>query len=258
MKLTPVRALNKWILIAAGFLAAGFLAAEPALGDGTVTQLAGTVGAVRDGSPICLERGSEVKVGDVITTQKGTYVQIKFSDGMVMTLKPNTKVAIKEQYYVESEPEKDNFAMDLLKGGMRTVSGLIGKRGNRDAYKLNTATATIGIRGTVFDVDDCATTRCIKEAKNKAGDENNFDAGTQPKPGDTEEVYTPAVYVGVHDGEVVVKNDAGELTLSAGQFGIAPAVSGMGPSLLPGDPGLSQINSLGTGVVRKGGILDCR
>jgi hypothetical protein len=253
-----MRALNKWILIAAGLLAANFLAAEPALADGTVTQLAGTLGAVRDGSPICLERGSQVKVGDVITTEKGTYAQIKFSDGMVMTLKPNTKVAIKDQYYLESEPEKDSFAMDLLKGGMRTVSGFIGKRGNRDAYKMNTATATIGIRGTVFDVDDCATTRCPKEAKNKANDENSLDTSTQSKPGDTEEVYTPAVYVGVHDGEVVVKNDAGELTLSAGQFGIAPAASGISPALLPGDPGISQINSLGTGAVIKGGILNCR
>jgi hypothetical protein len=41
-------------------------------------------------------------------------------------------------------------AMSLLKGGLRTVTGQIGKI-NNNGYKLTTATATIGIRGTGFD-----------------------------------------------------------------------------------------------------------
>jgi hypothetical protein len=144
-----------------------------------------------------------------------------------------------------------------LKGGLRTVSGLIGKRGNRDAYQMNTATATIGIRGTVFDVDDCATSQCVK---GKAKLDDDADANTNTKESENGEVLTPAVYVGVRDGEVVVKNAGGELTLSAGEFGIAPT-SNVKPVQLPGDPGLSQVTSLGNGSTVLGdgfAIRNCR
>ncbi|MCE9633054.1 MAG: FecR family protein [Methylophilales bacterium] len=220
------------------------LIALSALADGTVTQIAGTITAKRSGDILALTRGSTVKEGDVITTEKGAYAQIKFSDGMIMTLKPSTQVAIKDQHFSETEPEQDKFTLGLLKGGLRTISGLIGKRGNRDAYKMNTATATIGIRGTVFDVDDCSTTKCTKGTQAKIDDTGTVD--TKAKTEASDEI-APAVYVGVHDGEVVVKNDAGELTLSAGQFGIAPA-NNVVPLQLPGDPGLSQISSLGSSV----------
>jgi hypothetical protein len=57
----------------------------------------------------------------------------------------------------------------LLKGGFRTVTGLIGKRGNTDAYKLRAGTATIGIRGTDFSSRLCATKDCRDdEAATKA------------------------------------------------------------------------------------------
>ncbi|MFM9912531.1 MAG: FecR domain-containing protein [Methylophilaceae bacterium] len=233
MQLTHM--LQKWTV-----LAVLTLMSVSALADGTVTQLAGTITAKRSGDVLALSRGSTVKEGDIITTEKGAYAQIKFSDGMVMTLKPSTQVAIKEQHFEENEPEKDKFTLGLLKGGLRTISGLISKRGNRDAYKMNTATATIGIRGTVFDVDDCSTSKCTKGSA-KIDETGVVDAKTKT---DVSDEVAPAVYVGVHEGEVVMKNDAGELTLSAGQFGIAPA-STVIPLQLPGDPGLSQISSLG-------------
>lgn len=228
--------LQKWIV-----LAALTLMSASALADGTVTQLAGTITAKRGGDVLALSRGSTVKEGDVITTEKGAYAQIKFSDGMIMTLKPSTQVAIKDQHFSETEPEQDRFTLGLLKGGLRTVSGLIGKRGNRDAYKMNTSTATIGIRGTVFDVDDCSTSKCIKGTQAKIDDTGTVDTKAKTEAADE---IAPAVYVGVHDGEVVVKNDAGELTLSAGEFGIAPANNVL-PLKLPGNPGLSEISSLG-------------
>jgi hypothetical protein len=230
------------------------MSATAAFADGgVVTELAGTMTATREGGTIVLSKGSAVKQGDTITTQKGAYAQIKFSDGAVMTIKPGTEFVIKEHNFSKEEPEKDVSTFSLLKGGLRTVSGLIGKRGNRDAYKLNTATATIGIRGTVFDVDDCSSAQCVK-GKAKVGD--NADA----KDPANAEVLVPAIYVGVHDGEIVVKNDAGELTLSAGQFGIAPT-SNVIPTQLPGDPGLSQVTSLGNGSTVLGdgfAIRNCR
>lgn len=235
MQLT--RHCSKWLMALFG----GLMVSNLALADGVVAELSGTISVKRADERIILSRGSPIKEGDVITTEKDSYAQIKFPDGAIMTLKPSTSIAIKEHRFSEQEPEKDSSTFSLLKGGLRTVSGLIGKRGNRDAYKLNTATATIGIRGTVFDVDDCATTSCAKGSQALADDKDRAGKNEKSEAG---EVLVPAVYVGVRDGEVIVKNDAGELILSAGQFGIAPATS-VRPVQLPGDPGLSVISSIG-------------
>lgn len=229
------------------------------LADGVVSELSGTISVRRGDDRTLLTRGSAVKEGDVLTTEKGSYAQIKFSDGAIMTLKPGTQVAIKEHRFSEGEPEKDSSTFSLLKGGLRTVSGLIGKRGNKDAYKMNTATATIGIRGTVFDVDDCVSSTCKKgeKANLEEGPPANKNTGNSSSES---EVLVPAVYVGVKDGEVVVKNDGGELVLSAGQFGVAPATN-IKPLQLPGDPGLSQISSMGNETAVQGSgfeIRNCR
>ena len=79
-----------------------------------------------------------------------------------MTIKPNTRIRIDDYAFDEKEAPKDNSTLALLKGGLRMITGLIGKRGNADALKLGTVTATIGIRGTTFTVDDCVNTRCLK------------------------------------------------------------------------------------------------
>ncbi len=233
---------------------------SPAFADGVVSGLSGTISVKRGEDRTILTRGSAVKEGDIITTEKGSYAQIKFSDGAIMTLKPGTQVAIKEHRFSEEEPEKDSSTFSLLKGGLRTVSGLIGKRGNKDAYKMNTATATIGIRGTVFDVDDCVSSACKKGEKAKLEEEGTPANKSTESTNNESEVLVPAVYVGVRDGEVVVKNDGGELVLSAGQFGVAPA-SNIKPLQLPGDPGLSQISSMGNETAVQGNgfeIRNCR
>jgi hypothetical protein len=83
-------------------------------------------------------------------------------------------------------------------------------------------------------------------------------AGTKkPEGGAEAEVLVPAVYVGVRDGEVVVKNEGGELVLSAGQFGIAPS-NNIKPLQLPGDPGLSQISSMNGETAVQGSNFEIR
>src|SRR5205814_640890 len=148
-----------------------------------------------DGSVRILAQRSQVENGDTINTERDSYAQIRFTDGAQLTLKPNTTVKIENFNYTEDKPQEDSFFYSLVKGGLRAVTGLVGKR-SKDKYELGTATATIGIRGTTFSTDDCTTAR--------GQDCAQLDA---------------AVYVGVADGEVVVRNGQGELGLSAGQFG---------------------------------------
>jgi hypothetical protein len=206
---------------------------------GTVSQLSGTLSVQKaDGSMRILSQKSEIRSGDTINTQKDSYAQIKFSDGGMITLKPNTSVKIEQFQFKQEEPEKDSFIFGLVKGGLRAVTGLVGKRGNQDAYSLGTVTATIGIRGTSYGADDCATTPC-------------------PKANSSENLE-PSVYVSVTDGEIIATNSAGSQNFLAGQFG-AISDRNSRPRFLSTDPGLqftppaTFIQSIMTGAAANAG-----
>ena len=127
---------------------------------GTVIHLSGTLSVQRpDGSVRILSQKSEVLQGDTLTTQRDSYAQISFTDGSSMTMRPNTQMKIEQYTFVQDRPQEDSSFLRLVKGGLRTVTGLVGKRGNQDAYKIGTNTATIGIRGSsAITCHDCEDT----------------------------------------------------------------------------------------------------
>lgn len=188
------------------------LAASACLATGTVTQLSGTLSAQKpDGTVRILGRDSSVAAGDTLSTEKDSYALVKFTDGSTLTIKPNTQLKIDGYAFEEKAPEKDNMVFSLIKGGLRALTGLVGKRGNQDAYRLNTATATIGIRGTFFGAD-------------------------QVLP-DGEGGLAPGVYLVVFDGVVVAFNQAGFQAFQAGQYGFMSSLT-TPPQVLPADPGI--------------------
>jgi len=189
-------------------------------GAGTVTHLSGTLSVQRaDGGVRILSQKSEVNPGDVLTTQRDSYAQINFTDGSSLTMRPNTQIKIEEYNFVESRPQEDNTFLRLIKGGLRTVTGLVGKRGNQDAYKIGTSTATIGIRGSSGDTIDNTTGGC---------------EGVTPGC----EKLSAGVYHTTYTGSYIMRNEGGSQTIDAGQFGFAGNHK-MQPIVLPGDPGLN-------------------
>lgn len=197
---------------------------------GRVRYLVGTLSVQKpDGAVRILSQQSAVEPGDVLTTEKDSYAQINFADGSQATLRPNSKLKIEEFKFKESEPESDSIVMRLVKGGLRTVTGLIGKRGNQDAYRIGTTTATIGIRGSSGDTLECS-----------GGCPGTTPSSDKLKPG----VYH-ATYIGVY----IMTNELGQQTVGVGQFGLAEP--GKPPVLLPADPGLNLRDmpfTLGIGV----------
>ncbi len=226
------------------FVALGLMSCAALANTGTVTQLSGTLSVRKsDGSVRILAQKSEVVSGDTVNTQKDSYAQIKFTDGGTITLKPNSSVKIQQFRFKQEEPKNDSFVFALAKGGLRAVTGLVGKRGDQDAYSLGTATATIGIRGTSYGADDCLTTPC-------------------PKPNSSTNLE-PGVYVSVTDGEIVATNNAGTTNFLAGQFG-AISDRNTRPRFLSTDPGLqftppaTFIQSIMTGAaVNSGKSQEC-
>lgn len=125
------------------------LAGQAATG-ASIDFAAGSVVAVNAaGAQRPLTKGSEVANGDTIRTGEGGRAQIRFSDGALMSLQPQTEFRVDNyQFSGKADGEEKGF-FSLLKGGLRTITGLVG-RSNRDNYKVSTNVATIGIRGTEY------------------------------------------------------------------------------------------------------------
>ena len=135
-----------------------------------------------------------------------------------MLLRPESRFVIERYQYTPgqaasneasasstAQTEHESAFFRLLKGGFRAISGLIGHVRHRD-YKVQTPVATIGIRGTDYEVRYC-----------------NGDCGDiQPAPKN-------GLYAGVQSGGIVVANQSGQISDLAGQYSFvaganAPAV----------------------------------
>ncbi len=97
-------------------------------------------------APRTLRQGDEVSQGDTIITGANSSIVLKFDDGQVAALTANTRMTV-TAYQYNPRTENGNVLLSLISGGMRAITGLIGRRSpNQVAYRA--ATATIGIRGT--------------------------------------------------------------------------------------------------------------
>lgn len=138
----------KALLLALAFATNGIAWAGTTVG--TVADLAGALLAKKaDGTVRILSQKSVVEQGDTLVTEKDTYARIRFIDNGEITLKPNSQFRIDKFSYEEGKKDADSAAFSLIKGGLRSVTGLLGKR-SQDRFGINTPVATIGIRGTTF------------------------------------------------------------------------------------------------------------
>ncbi len=177
---------------------------------GTVVNLSGPLLAKKENGTVkVLALKSEVEQGDTLMSEKNTYAQIRFTDNSEITLKPNTTFKVEAFAYDAGKPEGDSASFNLLKGGLRSVTGLLGKR-NREKFQLRTPNATIGIRGTTFSVQWVQA------------------AGGALQPG---------LHVLVLDGLINVSNQGGAQLFKAGQFGFVGGPASA-PVVVPNNPGM--------------------
>jgi hypothetical protein len=135
------------------FLSQGAIAAEIAANvAGRIIMARGDVQAITESGEIRkLKRRDSIFSHEVITTGNASRVQIRFIDNALLALKENSELNIKAYVYNEVNEKDNQVLMELVVGGFRTLTGKIGK-GNKEAYKVETPVASIGIRGTLYDV----------------------------------------------------------------------------------------------------------
>ena len=166
---------------------------------GQISYLSGTLAAKdSNGASRLLAAQSEFNEGDVLNTAQDSYARLKFVDGTEIVMRPNSILNIKQVKFQEAEPAADSFVVGLIKGGMRAVTGLIGKR-NKEKVSYGTAVATIGIRGTHFGLLFCQGD--CQDVKSLIG-----------KP------LQDGLHVDVADGSIEISNKAGSLIVDKEHF----------------------------------------
>ena len=111
----------------------------------------GSVISKRAGAEVALKRRSNIFEKDEIHVGSDARAQFRMIDQALISLQENSVLQIKKYQYAKGN-SSNSALLELLSGGLRTITGAIGK-GNKKAYELRTPLATIGIRGTDYEVE---------------------------------------------------------------------------------------------------------
>jgi len=149
----------------------------------------------QDGAEKKLKRRGKVYEGDTIKVGNKSRVQLRFVDNQLVVLKANTVFRIDEYKFKDKNDKDKSAALSLLKGGMRSITGVIGKKPS-DKYKVKTPVATMGVRGTHYVIQIC---------------DGNCGEGIQGIVGT------------VLEGQIVMGNDGGSQTFGTDQFFNVPS-----------------------------------
>lgn len=111
-------------------------------------NVSGTVKVMRGDAAIDAVPGTTLLATDRVVSGANASGGIVFRDGTLVTLGPSTEVQIRD-YVFEPKEAKYQFSMYLAKGTAVYSSGKIGKLAP-ESVKVDTPTATVGVRGTRF------------------------------------------------------------------------------------------------------------
>ncbi|CAK0744540.1 exported hypothetical protein [Gammaproteobacteria bacterium] len=146
----------------------------------------------RSGTTTTIQKGVAVNSGQTLETTTGS-LQIRFTDGSRFSLPPKTVFRVDDYSYDNRQDGSKRGFFSLLKGGLRTITGVIGRLHNEN-YRVVARAATIGVRGTHYLLRDCEND-CVNAQ------------GQLDKDG---------LYAFVTHGAIHVENNAGSLDVTAG------------------------------------------
>ncbi len=119
------------------------MAATPSGTAIAVIQAAHITGA---GGEKVLAPEAPVYSGDRINTDAVGSAQIRFRDDTKLVVGPNSSLVI-DAFVFNGNAGRD-ISLNAVKGAFRFITG----KSPKDAYRITTPTATIGVRGTKFDI----------------------------------------------------------------------------------------------------------
>lgn len=136
-------------LIAAA--AALALLANPAMADDGVGYAASVTtvvtGAVNGAAATPITKGDNVFQNQIIETDAKGIGQIEFLDKTKLAIGPSSTVTL-DSFIYNPNKTAEKVVIELGKGTFRFITG----KSDHTAYEISTPTATLGLRGTAFDV----------------------------------------------------------------------------------------------------------
>lgn len=189
-----------------------------------VVRLKGNARASSEtGKARALRVGATVFAKDRINTGINSYAVIAFNDESRMTLTSNSEMVIREHNYEPDKPEENNSFIEFVRGGLRFLTGAIGKL-NNEAVRVATPVATIGIRGTGFDL--------LCSGQCGAGQTSMIDPTQQTiigkllnslfKPGYAQSSGASEMYARVWNGAIILNTETDSLLLNNNQTAVMP------------------------------------
>jgi len=111
---------------------------------GRVETVSGSATVTRNGVAVDLNVGDLVFQGDVVQTRSDSTLGIGFADGSAFSLKENARMALNEFVY-DPNSTSNSALINLVQGTVSFIASQVAKTGN---MRVDTPTATLGIRGT--------------------------------------------------------------------------------------------------------------
>lgn len=88
----------------------------------------------------------------VIVTKAGGHVEVKFTDGTVLSQGANAKMAVDNYVFDSHGSSPSSLLLNMGQGAFRVITGKIATQ-NPENFNVKTPLATIGIRGTDFSIE---------------------------------------------------------------------------------------------------------
>lgn len=170
-----------------------------------------------EGKERIAHKGDEVSQGDTITSSSSASAQVKMADDGLIIVRPDTKLRITIFQYNGKTDGSERSLISLVQGGFRAITGMIGHF-NQENYKIETPTATIGIRGTdhepMFIPNPVAGKVALAE---------------------------PGTYDKVNSGAAVLSTSKGLVVINPNQAGFVPNVANAAPTVLANIPAFYKV-----------------
>ena len=117
---------------------------------GTVTEQTGPTEIQRDKDVIASQLNTGVEMNDAVVTANGK-AGITFQDATKVEITEQSKLVIDEFVFDPNQSDAGKLAIKVAMGTAKYASGQIAKE-NPQSVKIETPTATIGVRGTDFSM----------------------------------------------------------------------------------------------------------
>jgi len=134
----------------AALVLCGSASASAAEAIGQIKTESGAVTIARGKATVAAHIGDRVFETDTLVTGKDGSVGITFADNSMMSLGPNSRLAL-DQFHFNPTTHEGAFTASLKAGTLAVRSGDIVKE-TPEAMRIRTPAAVLGVRGTTFVV----------------------------------------------------------------------------------------------------------